>query len=127
MGFNNTRAALQHLAGVFPNINKLLITGFSAGGVASAATYYEARRTLLPAAGYLLNDSGPHFPAPNASYNSYPLHQLIQQVWDLQSLYAELPASFDPNDFGSTTEAACELRPERLRQHHGHAGRRVPG
>jgi len=103
-GFNNTRAALQYLAGVFPNVNKLLVTGFSAGGVASAASYYEARRTIQPAEGYLLNDSGPHFPAPDSSYNSWPLHQTIQQVWDLASLYAELPASFDPNDFGSTTD-----------------------
>ena len=32
----------------FPTINKLLITGFSAGGVASSAAFYQARRTLVP-------------------------------------------------------------------------------
>jgi hypothetical protein len=101
VGFNNTVAALDFLATRFPSINKLLVTGFSAGGVASSAVYYEARRTLLPAKGYLLNDSGPIFPAPNATYNSYPLHQLITTQWNLQSLYNQLPASFDPNDFGS--------------------------
>jgi len=101
VGFNNTVAALGFLATRFPSINKLLITGFSAGGVASSAVYYEARRTLLPAKGYLLNDSGPIFPAPNATYNSYPLHQLITSQWNLQSLYNQLPASFNPNDFGS--------------------------
>lgn len=104
MGFQNTRAALQYLAAEFPNIQKLMVTGFSAGGVATAASYYEARRTLQPAEGYMLNDSGPPFPAPGASYNSHPLHSLIETTWDLQSLYGELPASFDPNDLGSITD-----------------------
>jgi hypothetical protein len=101
VGFNNTVAALGHLATVFPTIDKLLVTGFSAGGVASSAVYYEARRTLLPTKGYLLNDSGPIFPAPNATYNSRPLHVLITAQWNLQSLYNQLPASFNQNDFGS--------------------------
>lgn len=100
-GYNNTIAALNFLRTRFPSINKLLITGFSAGGVASSAVYYQARRTLLPARGYLLNDSGPIFPAPSASSNSKPLHTLITTQWNLQSLYNQLPASFNPNDFGS--------------------------
>jgi len=101
VGYNNTVAALNYLHTRFPSINKLLITGFSAGGVASSAVYYQARRTLVPVQGYLLNDSGPIFPAPNATYNSRPLHVLITAQWNLQSLYNQLPASFDPNDFGS--------------------------
>jgi len=101
VGYNNTIAALNYLRTRFPSINKMLITGFSAGGVASSAAYYQARRILMPAKGYLLNDSGPIFPAPNATYNSRPLHQLITTQWNLSSLYGELPASFNPNDFGS--------------------------
>jgi hypothetical protein len=100
-GYTNTVAAMNFLHGRFPSINKLLITGFSAGGVASSAVYYTARRTLAPAAGYLLNDSGPPYPAPNSTFNSWPLHQLITTQWNLQSLYSQLPASFNPNDFGS--------------------------
>jgi hypothetical protein len=115
MGFHNTRSALAFLATRFPTIGKLLVTGFSAGGVATAAGYYEVRRTLQPAAGYMLNDSGPIFPAPNASYNSYPLHSLIEDVWALETLYAELPASFNPNDFGSATDmVAIEFPSDRL-------------
>jgi hypothetical protein len=101
VGYNNTIAALNYLHTRFPSINKMLITGFSAGGVASSAVFYQARRTLLPAKGYLLNDSGPIFPAPNSTYNSRPLHQLITTQWNLSSLYGQLPASFNPNDFGS--------------------------
>jgi hypothetical protein len=115
MGFHNTRAAYQYLATRFPNVNKLLVTGFSAGGVATAANYYEGRRTIQPNAGYMLNDSGPTFPAPNATYNSYPLHDLISEVWDLASLYSELPASFDPTDFGSITDMlAAEFPNDQL-------------
>ena len=93
--------ALNYLHGRFASINKLLVTGFSAGGVASSAVFYYARRTLVPTKAYLLNDSGPIFPAPNSSYNSWQLHQLITAQWNLSSLYTQLPASFDPNNFGS--------------------------
>ena len=115
VGFNNTRAAMQEVHNRFPNVNKLLVTGFSAGGVATAAGYYEVRRDIQPVKGYMLDDSGPIFPAPNASYNSYPLHQLISTVWGLDTLYAELPASFDPNDFGSATDmVATEFPNDQL-------------
>lgn len=115
VGFHNTRQALNYLRTRFTSINKLLVTGFSAGGVATSAAYYEARRTLLPARGYLLNDSGPIFPAPNASYNSRPLHDLIKVQWALQTLYNELPASFNPNDFGSATSmVATEFPSDRM-------------
>ena len=100
-GYNNSIAALNYLHTRFPSINKLVITGFSAGGVASSAVFYQARRTLLPARAYLLNDSGPIFPAPNSTYNSKPLHTLITTQWNMSSLYSQLPASFNPNDFGS--------------------------
>ena len=112
VGYNNTRAALDYLHTRFPSIGKLLVSGFSAGGTATNAVYYQARRTLLPSVkGYMLNDSGPIFPAPNATYKSRPLHQLITAQWALASLYAQLPG---------------DLQPERLRQRHGHAGGRVP-
>jgi len=100
-GYNNTVAAANFLHGRFPSINKLLVTGFSAGGVASGATFYQVRRTLVPTKAYLLNDSGPLFPAPNSSYNSYLLHSTIKTAWNLASIFSQLPASFNPNDFGS--------------------------
>jgi hypothetical protein len=83
--------------------------------VASSAVYYTARRTLVPASGYLLNDSGPAYPAPNSTYNSRPLHVLITAQWNLQSLYNTLPASFDPNDFGSINSmVATQFPSDRL-------------
>ena len=100
-GFNNTIAILNFLKGRFPTINKLLVTGFSAGGVASNAGFYFARRTLNPARAYLLNDSGPLFPAPSSSYNSWQLHQTIKNSWNLTSVFSQLPAQFNSNDYGT--------------------------
>jgi hypothetical protein len=116
VGYNNTRLALDYLATRFPNVAKLLVSGFSAGGTASSAVYYQARRTLNPSVrGYLLNDSGPIFPAPNATYKSRPLHDLIKVQWALTTLYGQLPATFNPNDFGSVTSMlAAEFPSDRL-------------
>ena len=100
-GYNNTVAIANFLHTRFPSIGKLLVTGFSAGGVASSATFYNVRRTLVPTKAYLLNDSGPLFPAPNSSYASWQLHQTIKAAWNLTSVFSQLPASFNPNDFGS--------------------------
>ena len=49
-GYNNTVAALNFLHTRFPTINKLLVTGFSAGGVASSAG-------LLPGAPHAAADA----------------------------------------------------------------------
>lgn len=100
-GYNNSVAAANFLHGRFPSINKLMVTGFSAGGVASSATFYNVRRTLNPTKAYLLNDSGPLFPAASASSNSKALHTTITTAWNLPSVFSQLPASFNQNDFGS--------------------------
>ena len=110
-GYNNTTAILNFLHTRFPSINKLLVTGFSAGGVASHAGYYFARRTLNPTRGYMLNDSGPTFPAPNSTYKSWQLHQLIKNSWNLDSVYSQLPAPFNPNDLGTMTDMIAQQFP----------------
>jgi len=115
VGYNNSVAALNFLHGRFPAINRLVVTGFSAGGVASGALYYQARRTLRPTKGFLLDDSGPIFPAPDSTYNSRPLHELIKTQWNLTSLYSALPATFDQNDFGSiNTMVAREFPSDQM-------------
>lgn len=111
-GFHNSVETLDYLAGRFPSINKMLLTGFSAGGVASAAIYNEARTRLSPNAGYMLNDSGPLFPAPNASYNSRLLHETIATSWNMQSVFDQLPASFDANDIGSMNDMLATQFPQ---------------
>lgn len=111
-GYHNSTETLDYLAGQFPNINRMLITGFSAGGVASSSVYHEARTRLNPTKGFMLNDSGPLFPAPDASYNSRQLHETIIAAWDMQSVFVNLPAAFDANDMSSLNTVVAEEYPQ---------------
>ncbi|MFZ5442446.1 MAG: pectin acetylesterase-family hydrolase [Myxococcota bacterium] len=100
-GYTNTLAAIDYVKSRMPSVQKLLVSGFSAGGVATSAAFYFVRRALKPQRGYLLNDSGPIFYAPNLSSLSRPLHDKIRSSWALDSVFATLPPTFDTNDFGS--------------------------
>ena len=81
-GYANTLAAAQYVRQQIPSISKLLVSGFSAGGTATISAYYNVRRILAPQKGYLLNDSGPVYPAPNASALSRRLHDTIRAAVD---------------------------------------------
>lgn len=100
-GYTNSLAAANYARQQIPNVNKLLVTGFSAGGTATAAGYWFVRRAINPVRGYYLNDSGPVFPAPDGSYNSRSLHNQIRSSWALDSVFGQLPSTFNPNDMGS--------------------------
>lgn len=100
-GYTNTLAAAEYIKAQIPSISKMLVSGFSAGGTATTSAYYNVRRILAPQKGYLLNDSGPIFPAPDANSLSRRLHDTIRASWDLDSVFSELPATFDVGDFGS--------------------------
>lgn len=110
-GFNNTVAAANYTASHFPNINKLLVTGFSAGGAATSSAYYFIRQITHPQRGYLLNDSGPIFPAPNVTSNSRALHDSIRQSWSMDTVFSQLPATFNTNDFGSINDMVAKEFP----------------
>ena len=100
-GYTNTMAASNWAKTQFPAVNKLLVTGFSAGGTATASGYYFVRRAINPVKGYYLNDSGPVFPAPTASSWSRKLHDKIRSSWGLDSVFGQLPSTFNPSDMGS--------------------------
>lgn len=110
-GYTNTLAAVDYARSRFPSIQKLLVTGFSAGGTATAASYWFVRKALQPQRGYLLDDSGPIFPAPYSSSNSRPLQDAIRAAWKLDSVLDLLPASFDRNDFGSINRMVAQEFP----------------
>ncbi|ATB38391.1 hypothetical protein CYFUS_003825 [Cystobacter fuscus] len=100
-GYTNSLAAINYAKTQFPQVQKLLVTGFSAGGTATSASYYFVRRIINPARGYFLNDSGPIYLAPNVNDNSRPLHDKIRQSWNLDSVFNQFPASFDRNNLGT--------------------------
>ena len=111
-GAVNTQMAIAYANQRFPSIGKLLVSGYSAGGAGTASNYYFIRRALNADEGYLLNDSGPLFPAPNDTFNSRELHETITAQWDLDRLFVDLPATFDTNDYGSINEALSKEFPD---------------
>jgi hypothetical protein len=110
-GYKNTIAAANYARTQFPSVQKLLVTGYSAGGTATSAGYYFIRRALNPARGYLLNDSGPIYLAPNVNDRSRPLHEKIRQSWSLDTVFGLLPASFDRNDYGTINRMVSQEFP----------------
>lgn len=110
-GYDNTMAAIDWTASQLPSIRKLLVTGFSAGGTATSAAYYWVRSGLSPQKGYMLNDSGPIFPAPDGDSSSRALHDQIRQSWALDPVLAQLPPPFDPGDFGTINDLVAQAFP----------------
>lgn len=116
-GHANTMAVIDWMATEFRSVPKLLVTGCSAGGAGSTVNYYYMRKGLPGVEkGYLLADSGPIFPTPaDGSGFSRPLHQKVFDSWAVESLLTELPAAFDPANFGSINDLlATEFPDDRL-------------
>lgn len=86
-GAVNAEAVAKWMATNLPKPDHLLLTGFSAGGVGSAANYPVFRNTIQPKKMALLADSGPLFSVPrNATPQQAPsvlLHNKIRDVWGL--------------------------------------------
>jgi hypothetical protein len=110
-GYPNTLAVANYARTQFPSVQKLLVTGYSAGGAATSSAYYFIRRAINPAKGYLLNDSGPIHLAPNITFDSRPLHDQIRQSWNLNSVFAQLPATFSQGDFGTINRMVAQEFP----------------
>jgi hypothetical protein len=118
----NVQEAARWLRKNLGQPGKMLLTGFSAGGVGATATYAMVRDTLQPTGNAtLLADSGPLMPAPRngdpAQYPSLPMHNKIRSAWGLDepggliSQYATL-AGFDPNNLGTVSRALAQTYPQ---------------
>jgi hypothetical protein len=111
-GYNNTMGAIAFAHQQFPSVQKLLVSGFSAGGTGTSAAYYFVRNGLSPQQGYMINDSGPIYPdGPGSPGLSKPLHDKIRASWKLDSVFAQLPSSFDPGDFGTINRMVAQTFP----------------
>jgi len=121
-GLRNIEGATQWLRSQVGRPSQLLLTGFSAGGVGSTATYAVVRETLQPTGrASLLADSGPLMPAPRAGtaeqFPSLPLHNRIRTAWGLDEpngligRYSTQLRTFDTNDLGSVNGALARRYP----------------
>ena len=115
-GQANITAAAQWLRANLGRPGKMMLTGYSAGGVGSTVTYALMRNTLEPTDNAtLLADSGPLMPAPRSGtsdqYPSLPLHNKIREVWGLDTSeglvtrFGGQLIGFDPDNLGSVNGA----------------------
>ncbi|MBT9487075.1 MAG: hypothetical protein IV093_06150 [Rubrivivax sp.] len=122
-GQANIEAAAQWLRNNLGQPAKMMLTGFSAGGVGSTTTYALVRETLQPTGkATLLADSGPLVPAPrNAAPEDFPavkLHNTIRTVWGLDepqglvTRFAGLIDGFDPDNLGTVNGALARTYPQ---------------
>lgn len=109
-GHENVQAVIEWASEWFPQIDRLLLTGCSAGGTGSLANYYFFRTGLQAERGYLINDSGPIF---STSTHSAPMHAKIRQSWDLDSVLLQVPqfAELD-DDYGNINWVLAEEFPD---------------
>ncbi len=118
-GLRNVRAVVAWLKNNVPLPGQALTTGCSAGGGGAITNYAHLREDLSPPRSFLINDSGPIYPAPDggdtAVYPSIPLQQQVRQAWGLEDgpmveLAARLPG-FDSSDLGSLNAALAARFP----------------
>ena len=74
VGYVNVTRALARLVPTFPGLEKVLLTGTSAGGFGAAANYPQAARAFAPVPVYDLDDSGPPMSDPYAA-------ACLQKAW----------------------------------------------
>ncbi|WP_298008922.1 pectin acetylesterase-family hydrolase [uncultured Aquabacterium sp.] len=122
-GAVNAKAVATWMAKNMKQPEHLMLTGFSAGGVGSAALYPAFRETLAPKKMALLSDSGPLFDVPKtatpAQAPSVLLHNKIRTVWGLdgpQGLVTELidkyPHAGSADNLGSITAGLGKIFPK---------------
>jgi hypothetical protein len=112
-GHANVQKVVEWIDANFTHVPRMLVTGCSAGGAGAITNYYFIRNGVSAAdRAYLLDDSGPIF--PSGGYSA-PLHQKIRDSWAVDSILTELPAGFDPNNYGTlNTALAAEFPDDRL-------------
>ncbi len=121
-GYLNAKGVTNWMASNLPRPEKLLVTGFSAGGVGSQAAYPTIRDQLKPKRSALLADAGPLMWAPTngdpAQYPSIPLHNTVRQAWGydtptgiISELTAKYPGKGNPSNLGTFVPAIASLYP----------------
>ena len=121
-GTKNLRAVVAWLKNNLQRPAQMMVAGCSAGSTGTLANYYPIRRDMEPTKGFLLNDSGPIFPAPAAgSESQYPskrLHTKIRDAWGLDQngngpvpYLANEMLGFDVSDMGTLYRGLAQQYP----------------
>ncbi|MGH7289335.1 MAG: pectin acetylesterase-family hydrolase [Myxococcota bacterium] len=128
-GARNVLAVLAWLKDNLPRPTQMLTAGCSAGSIGALAGYELIRGHMAPTRGYLIDDSGPAFSAPQggdpADHPSIPLHQQIREAWGLDGAHAPIQylktrlPKLNTTDLGSMYRALADKYPnDRMGQTH---------
>lgn len=129
-GHANTKAVVKWIddnlfINKYKRINRLLVTGGSAGSIGATFNYAHIRATLNPKYSYLFADSGVVFPGPKGGahnvYPAAPFYDAIRSPWGLDSGGGVVSSlknnlqNFNENDFGSIyTSLATTFQNDRF-------------
>lgn len=118
VGATNMERVIAYLQSEFTGINKLMVTGSSAGGVGALTNYHFFRDALHPRTSFLLNDSGPIFSATATEGNQYLLQQKIIQEWNLDYILQKnldgMPEADFTGDVGQINTALSHHYPDDI-------------
>jgi hypothetical protein len=119
----NGEAIANWLGTYMAKPDKLLVTGFSAGGTGATSNYGWIRLAMQPKQSALLADSGPLFPAPRdgdpAQYPSIPLQNKVRSAWGVDGpgglatkMISRFPDAGTVDDLGSLTTGLAKVFPQ---------------
>lgn len=116
-GAHNLSLVQEWLAANFSNVERLLITGASAGGLGATMHYGNLREALGPQSAALINDSGPLFP-PGSHQDAAKAS--FADRWGAGDLLATLDEHFETEasevtvleDAGNLTALLAQAYPE---------------
>ncbi|TGK02707.1 pectin acetylesterase [Leptospira langatensis] len=115
VGATNMELVVNWLKANFNKPKEMMVSGCSAGGTGSLINYHFIRKALTPSMSYLLNDSGPIFPAPGYG-NQWPLQQKIRDAWNTDYFVNKAQADFSgidiKSDYGKISEALAQKYPK---------------
>ncbi len=80
VGYSNFELFLKRIVPTFPELDRVLLTGVSAGGFGAAVNYHQTAQYFAPTPVSLLDDSGP---AMRGKYLRPCLQELWKDLWKL--------------------------------------------
>lgn len=86
VGYKNMTAYLSRIVATFPNAERVLLSGSSAGGFGAGFNWWQAQQMFGDARVDLLDDSGPPLPPP---YLSESLEGQWRAAWNLNATLPE--------------------------------------
>lgn len=110
-GYANVTVALERIVPSFPDAGRIVVAGFSAGGIGAGSNYHqiaEAFATVGQPPPFLINDSGPVLRPPYAGPRA---HSSLRDGWGLDTTIDSWCPRCGTEGYHVVLEAVAELHP----------------